>query len=165
LNDGTYHQGSTMLKSKFARLSALFQITLVGLSALFQIALAGLMLTAIAACSSLGQQAPKSPEDTLQYAKATLSGVYRTIGDAAAARAISSDQGRQLMGLAATADESLVEATALMATGTSVDTQTALGKVQVALAVLQQVSTVLKNVSKPVAPPAAAPPASAASAG
>jgi hypothetical protein len=79
----TYHQGSTMLKSKFARLSALFQIALVGLSALFQICSRG-------SCSprslraALSASRPRSrAEDTLQYAKATLAGVYKTIGDAA----------------------------------------------------------------------------------
>jgi hypothetical protein len=94
----------------------------MALSALFQIALAGLMLGAIAACSSLGQQAPKSPEDSLQYAKATLSGVYKTVGDAPP-RARSVPTRRQAMLARLTADESLVEAPALMATGTSVDTR------------------------------------------
>jgi hypothetical protein len=59
----------------------------------FFLALA-LCLTAAAApllsgCSALGQQAPQSPEDSLRYSQATLTGIYRTIGDLTAAKTVT----------------------------------------------------------------------------
>ena len=58
----------------------------------FHLLACALMLSLLAACSSLGLQAPQSVEDRLQYGKASVSAAYRTLGDAVAARTVSVEQ-------------------------------------------------------------------------
>jgi hypothetical protein len=147
-----------MTLSKFRRSAA------IAVMALAHVLCAGLMLGSIAACSSFGQQAPKSAEDSLQYAKASLAGAYKTVGDALASGALRSAQAKPMLTQLDVANAGLTDAAALIASGIPGDTATAIGKVNAALVVLQQVQTLL-NAYAQKPPAAAAPPASAASAG
>jgi hypothetical protein len=58
----------------------------------FHLLACALMLSLLAACTSLGLQAPQSVEDRLQYGKASVSAAYRTLGDAVAARTVGVEQ-------------------------------------------------------------------------
>lgn len=89
----------------------------------FHLLACALMLSLLAACSSLGLQAPQSVEDRLQYGKASVSAAYRTLGDAVSARVVSVDQANDYFKRLEGVEHQLRLAETLARTGKSIDAQ------------------------------------------
>jgi hypothetical protein len=82
-----------------------------------------LLLTVIAACGTLGLQAPQSVEDRLQYGKASVSAAYRTLGDLVAARTVSGAEGAEYFGKLDSVEQQLKLAESLAKNGKPTDAQ------------------------------------------
>ena len=72
-----------MKRSKHSSLHAV-----LGLAVAFTIAV-------LAGCAQLGLVKPESPEDSLRYGQAVVTGIYKTVGDAAEAKAMPADEARK----------------------------------------------------------------------
>lgn len=104
------------------------------------------VVIASAGCGALGQEKPRSAEDGLRYSQATLTGIYTTLGNAAAARSIPAPDARKLYERLEQPDRDLAAADKLI-TGLppgGVVPPDLIGKINLALQALQTIAGELR---------------------
>ena len=101
--------------------------------------------TILAACSTFGQQSPQTPEDNLRYGQAIVTGIYKTVGDAAEQKSLTGAEARGYFVKAQSARKDLDSAEAIMAGIEPGGLSTAEAKIRTTLFVLQALSAELKT--------------------
>ncbi len=100
-----------------------------------------LLALLVAACAQFGLEAPKSVSDRIAYANSNLTAVYNHIPSLIERGRITKEQGAKLVKEADTVRDGLDAARAALGAG---DTDTAIGKLQVAQALLASLEAYLK---------------------
>ena len=99
----------------------------------------------LAACAAIGQTPATTPEGNLRYAQAALTGVYKTIGEAATDGSITGPEARTFFNQVQPAKDGLDDADAILSGLKLGTTASVLDKVNLALGILRGISTQLKK--------------------
>lgn len=99
----------------------------------------------LAGCTALGQQKPTTPEDSLRFAQAILTGTYTTLGNAAATGTLPAADARRYFNRLEEPSRDLAAADGtLRATGGTLPPDM-IGRVNLAVAVLTAISSELRS--------------------
>lgn len=122
-----------------------------GLAFFFVACILALVFGGIQGCTALGLQAPRtaSPaaavEDSLRYGQAIVTGIYKTVGDAAEVKSMTGPEARRYFNDAKAQREKLDSAEAVLVGIEPGGLQTADARVRAALQVLQGIAAELRK--------------------
>jgi hypothetical protein len=101
-----------------------------------------LLVALLAACSTFGLEEPQSIGDRIAYANTNLTAVYSSVPGLVERGRITKEEGRKVIAQADVIRDALDSAQSALGAG---DTETAVGKLQVAQALLSSVEVYLKG--------------------
>lgn len=107
----------------------------------------------LAACSSIGQQKAVTPEDNLRYGQAVMTGIYTTLGDAAEQQTLPAADARKYFNQVGEAKKYLDDVDVVvrgLPKGAAIPAD-ALGKINLALAILTPMAAELQKRLPPAA--------------
>ena len=103
------------------------------------------LLVIVAGCAAIGQQKPATPEDSLRFGQAVLTGTYTTLGNAAATGTLPAADARRYFNRLEEPSRDLAAADGtLRATGGTLPPD-AIGRVNLAVSVLTAIASELRS--------------------